>query len=498
MSLNKIIITVTMLVLFMTNAVFLFPADTSDVQITLLHYSQRDMENNPQIKLKSQGIPTVPVGQLVYLQAKTEAKQTTGYQWSLESPAGSKASFNEPTAAAPTLVPDLEGQYKIKLRVTTAAGTSSEASLWLTAAAFVGDGLLVKTGSKGQCINCHEEQVKSWKTSHHASNSPQPLAGMPTLQGGQCESCHGPGSQHLGNIRQNRISNSKSAGVCAVCHDTIAYEYSRSDHLLSMSTPQRRVWENKPGCAYCHVTQAYIEVFLNKQKSRAPYKDKTAITCITCHDSHGNAGKDSMLRIKKVENACDGCHDRVTENEKDKFMGFPQGLMVKGEGGFTLTGEKIPANPHARVEKNCVGCHMAKTTPNHIGSVGGHTFLVISRDNKENPVLNDKGCIDCHKNITLEFVKNTQEKTRKLIDTLSDILPHKEKKVPHPLLRPKFPKDPSLNEIQARAAFNYMVVIADWSYGLHHPPYIKKLLENSIQAMKNENKKKKPMEKNHQ
>jgi predicted CXXCH cytochrome family protein len=492
------------MILFMIYSLSLSSQDKPEIKVnvTLLHYSQLDVENNPQIKVKSQGVPTVPVGQMVYLKAKTEAKQITGYQWSLETPAGSKAGFNDPAVPDPTLVPDLEGQYKIKLSVTSKSGATGEDRLWLTAAAFVGDGLLVKAGSQGQCIHCHEEKVKTWKATSHASNLQESVKGMTHLKSGQCESCHGPGSQHMEKVDQHQISSSMSPGICAVCHDSghqdnTFYQWSRSQHGQYMNAnPMVLAGENRHGCARCHFARGYIRVILNKQESKAPYKDKTGISCAACHDPHDGDGKDSLLRAGKVENACNGCHDLLMErNMFGGFVSYPQGLIVKGKAGQSLEGETIPSGKHSQVEKNCVGCHMAKSPSGHTGSVGGHTFRVISND-KKNPVLNVNGCLGCHDSMSLELIRNSQEEIKKLLKKISASLPQlqlsKQVLEQNPWMGPKFFVDPSLTKIQSMASANYYLVVVDKTFGIHNPIYIKKLLDHTIKALETENAKKKP------
>jgi predicted CXXCH cytochrome family protein len=337
------------------------------------------VKENPQIKIKSPGVPTVPVGQIVYLKADASGGEITGYRWWLESPAESNADLSASTVSNPTLVPDLEGQYKVKVSVTFGAGKTEEASLWLSAGSFVGDGLVVKSGSEAQCINCHEEEVKNWK------------------------------------------------------------------------------------------------VILNKQESAAPYKDETGITCATCHEPHDASNKENLLRAGKAENVCIGCHDLVVMDDESEFLPHVQGSVVKGNAGQTIGNKDlIFAGKHSQIEKGCIGCHMMKSPGVQAGSPGGHTFMVISHDDK-NPILNTNACVRCHQSINLEYVRNYQNKTKKLLETLANLLP--------------------LNELQSRASYNYYTIYKDGTFGIHNPIYSKKLLEISIEALKNQQAKKNNQEK---
>ena len=260
------------------------------VKIRLLHYSQKDWNNSPGIIIKSQGIPTVLVGQTVYLTAEVEGEgQKAGhYQWSLETPDHSSATLDNPVIPNPTLVLFTEGQYRVILTVTSASGVSSRASLWLTAATFVGSGAVVNTGNKAQCIHCHQDKVISWQNTPHAGTFQRGLEGklshgylriycfychkggpaldkvwqamgkkehwhyleapgaaifaellrdlpeVANLTSVQCESCHGPGSQHLGQTGKNQICASPGPGICALCHEKVF----REAELVQWSHPR--------------------------------------------------------------------------------------------------------------------------------------------------------------------------------------------------------------------------------------------------------------------
>jgi predicted CXXCH cytochrome family protein len=550
MEIKKVIILVTTVTLFMAGSVFLFSQDKPkpkpkpkiEANITLLYYLQTNVKDKPHIKIKSQGVPTVLPGNPVYLHAEViNVNKVKNYEWSLETPPGSKAAVSDPGKVNPTLVPDLEGQYKVMLKVTAGTGETAKALMWLTAATYVGDGLLVKTGSDAQCIKCHEEMVKTWKATPHAAvfqrSSDGKLTGvdykkfclfchmeeftgnetwkkvakemrtgdlgervqnhpsLENLEGFQCESCHGPGSQHVGRVDQNRISNSMSPGVCGVCHDTKngeakVLEWSHSSKPLSMDIPRRQKAFNKPKCSACHTAQGYWHEILKKKESAAPYKNKAGLTCATCHDPHDARDKEFLLRAKEVDEICTMCHNRLVENTPNLYVIHPQGSILNGTAGIHFSQETLPAGGiHTNVKNGCVGCHMVKPPEEHRGTLGGHTFFVVSKDEK-NPALNVNACLGCHETMNLEIMRASQEKYKNLLRTLSSLLPEleqKEKVVGNPWLAPKLPAHPSLTKLQSQAAINYYTIIADRTFGLHNPIFIKKLLEVTIKALKENN-----------
>jgi len=246
------------------------------VRIKLLDCSYKGLPGYSHVKFKSQGIATVAVGQVVYLGVETgdEDLDIEKYQWSLDAPENSGSKLSDATIANPILIPGQVGQYNIKLTVTTKKGISIAAALWITAGNFVGNGAVVDMNNKAQCIHCHREKVEAWKTTAHADAFNRAISGklaagyykidcfichrtgydkesiwaamgkkeyyhfqeelekrglegfiqdlpqVANLVSVQCESCHGPGSAHMGKIDKNQISKPMSPGVCAMCHDS--------------------------------------------------------------------------------------------------------------------------------------------------------------------------------------------------------------------------------------------------------------------------------------
>ena len=79
----------------------------------------------------------------------------------------------------------------------------------------------------------------------------------------------------------------------------------------------------------------------------------------------------------------------------------------------------------------------------------------------------------------IDFVRLTQEKTHKLLDTLAAYLP-KSASSGDPLSH----TDASLNAIQKAAAYNYYFVEYDGSFGAHNFKYAEGLLKSSIEQVK--------------
>lgn len=101
--------------------------------------------------------------------------------------------------------------------------------------------------SAAACQQCHQQEYLQWSATRHAFAYQTLLKkeryfdagcvschttgfGYPTgfqigdqnatLQGVQCETCHGPGKQHVGNPKKSNIRSGADTSLCLQCHDT--------------------------------------------------------------------------------------------------------------------------------------------------------------------------------------------------------------------------------------------------------------------------------------
>ena len=63
------------------------------------------------------------------------------------------------------------------------------------------------------CLSCHTTGL-GYPTGFQIGDS------QSTLTGVQCETCHGPGKQHVGNPKKSNIRSGADTGLCLECHDT--------------------------------------------------------------------------------------------------------------------------------------------------------------------------------------------------------------------------------------------------------------------------------------
>jgi hypothetical protein len=177
---------------------------------------------------------------------------------------------------------------------------------------------------------------------------------------------------------------------------------------------------------------------------------------------------------------------------------FKNGYHYPEEDYTAFLGEK---NPH-RTDHKCVLCHMNTAQDsldeNGVRRIGGHTlrmryFGADDIPRTEDDVLNIKVCQTCHEGL-YDFDRNgVQTETKNLLDTLSELL----KDINHDFLPPSQPGKcarchkggtvPFLDDpdnVLENAYTNYKLILHDRSWGIHNPGYINKLLEDSINSIK--------------
>ena len=260
-------------------------------------------------------------------------------------------------------------------------------------------------------------------------------------------------------------------------------QWQMSGHANSMNTAEKKKSMNKPGCAKCHTAEGYWQVILAGKPSSAPYKEVRGLTCITCHYPGKGSRKTGKLRVNQVEDTCSGCHSILVSNTATSLSWCSQVSIVNGIGAKSFSTSKYQNGAHSQLKKKCVTCHMAGSGKTEGKLAGGHTFRVITKGEGE-PIFNNNACLKCHENISLPYVRQQQDTFKKLLNRLAALLPANavESKKAGEMV-PKFPMDPGLNSIEAKASFNYYMVAKDGTFGIHNPRYIRSLLQASINAL---------------
>ncbi len=300
------------------------------------------------------------------------------------------------------------------------------------------------------CGNCHVGQQARWVSTAHASafhtletsGSMQGLcqachtvndkgnATTDTTSGWrstkdaryhdvQCESCHGPGLQHVQSPQRGQMLASIKADTgaaitngCSQCHSGTHHPFVEEWRVSRHATSYTRAYNGatatapdvpfgpRSACQSCHIGQAALEAWgVNTnyvEKTTGTTIDKgIGIACAVCHDPHGTPNSKN-LRFKidvpdLDQNLCMKCHYRRATPD---FSGSrdsphsPQGPMLLGEAGWwppgiTVDGTVQAAHGSEKNPKLCATCHVNrydvtdKATGKFVQTVTGHRFAAI-------------------------------------------------------------------------------------------------------------------------
>ena len=233
-------------------------------------------------------------------------------------------------------------------------------------------------GDQACLAKCHaHDQYKKWLEASTMGAQLSPESGLPLVN---CESCHGPGSLAISNIKDvngvptcdystfidlKGLPKQAQSLICLKCHTKNAsfnlHYWNAGVHNLSGVS-----------CFDCHNVHQGVDLKVHpKDVAGLCYKchpdiqaqfrlpthhpvPEQKVSCLDCHDPHGTANE-KLLREATVKETCTACH-------------------AEKEGPF--------AYEHADVTEDCRNCHRPH------GSINNN--LLVARL----PFL----CYQCHKN----------------------------------------------------------------------------------------------------
>jgi hypothetical protein len=338
----------------------------------------------------------------------------------------------------------------------------------------------------------------------------------------QCESCHGPGSQHGGAVGANQIDISYDSGNCGQCHDAMTHHIKNAEWSNSLHAATA-VDRGSTSCNVCHSGIGFIEA-ANGVSADDMNVDYAPIGCATCHDPHDAANPHQVRKTEPVELGngeiiteggtgllCMNCH-KSRRNAPEYVAGAspsshfgphhgPQADMLAATNGIEY-GIDIASTSHLyAAENSCATCHLQEVAvaledgePNPVfAQAGGHTFLPSwdggTPDDHSDDVDLTEACADCHGPMeSFDIprqdydgdgrVKGVQTEVASLMHTLAMALP--------PLGEAEVVTDDTYDEAMFGAAYNYEFVREDGSMGIHNPKYAVGLLKASIKDITGE------------
>lgn len=239
---------------------------------------------------------------------------------------------------------------------------------------------------------------------------------------------------------------------CVKCHaDSPAYaEWKRSRHARSLETI--RAEKDKTPCYRCHGTKMEVASDWNTAPDTSPPTDP--VTCYSCHKH--DSGLPHNLKLP-YDQLCSSCHKRTCACLGPGLVIQAHTELFYGRGGYGV--ESKPSVHLSVMKKGCVDCHMNKVEKPPEGGVrktGGHTF-----------VSGYAVCSKCHSDAE-KLIAESRAELERLLKKVEMLLESSSRKG---------------SIAWKRAKFNYNLVRAEKSLGVHNFTYSKMLLEKAMELL---------------
>lgn len=249
------------------------------------------------------------------------------------------------------------------------------------------------------------------------------------LAGVGCESCHGPGRDHVENVEDKTLRPpiNIASSLCGSCHTGTHHpnfdDWQTSGHAAVTEFVAEELIAGGTAvnnCGRCHSGDVFYKVFIrNETVKEDEFNGKTTaqltgISCAICHDPHmrtGNApevedGRDYQLRYPEIAfptptnsidattdagrfNICGQCHhDRGRDwtngsrgphhSVQANFYAGEMPVPVGDDGNPTAPLVPSISSVHLRASEQCATCHLYRQDfqSEQAPAISGHTFQV--------------------------------------------------------------------------------------------------------------------------
>jgi formate-dependent nitrite reductase cytochrome c552 subunit len=300
--------------------------------------------------------------------------------------------------------------------------------------------------------------------------------------------------------------------TCVQCHknDTEMFirdvQYQGSGHYLNGNY----AYANRADCADCHTHEGFLARLEGGWGAGQPVDNPSPPNCRTCHKIHETYTRaDYDLRAQAPValtfgsgtvdfgegNLCASCHMARAVSPMPAVGGpnvavtstrygthhSPVANVLGGKGLFKFAGSQtITETPfiHGSKTVGCPLCHMAAGYGNE---GGGHT-LNMEYDSHGTITQNTSGCTTsgCHSTISGFDEGHIQSQVQTQLDSLATLL----RKAGIMAAAPSVSSKSGTFSGDVAAAFiNWQIVTEDKSLGIHNPPYVTRILQNTIEKM---------------
>ncbi len=333
-----------------------------------------------------------------------------------------RPQFNPP----PDSVNGYMGYYNAATKQTTCGNChSGYQGEWVTTAhADAYDGLVNSGHAQSYCFGCHT--VSDLGNTGSASGEPGGwgVVESPAYHDVQCESCHGPGYDHVSNPTDDnhplaRAGLKDTVASCGGCHsgehEPFTEQWSQTGHADSTANASP-AGNAAGGCTACHEGRTAMARFNGGKPSTYIELDSVGeittlppATCAVCHDPHGSPYQ-AQLRLPVdapdlTANLCMNCHNRgtappnnfsnSTATSTKRGAHASQGPIVLGQGAGYIpryfSYDTVRAyTSHASINnpRLCAGCHVNSF---EVTDANGFVFQSVGHLFSPDPCLDASG-----------------------------------------------------------------------------------------------------------